>query len=201
MQNLALPELPGELNWHNKPLSAHVDNHGTLHITAGPETDWFIDPAGGTDNHSAPVGLFTPCDEHFLFSSRVTVDFASSFDAGVLFIYLQHNLWAKLCFEYSPQKEPMIVSVVTRGTSDDANAVVIPGNTIYLRVSRDGDTFAFHYAEDGITWHLARYFTLGPLKDLQIGFSAQSPTGEACTASFAEITYQQEKLKDIRNGS
>jgi hypothetical protein len=36
-------------------------------------------------------------------------------------------LWAKLCFELSPQHQPMIVSVVTWGTSGDCNAAPSTG--------------------------------------------------------------------------
>ena len=41
----------------------------------------------------------------------------------------------KLCFEHSPDRQPMIVSVVTRGVSDDANAFAVDGQTAWLRVS------------------------------------------------------------------
>ena len=57
--------------------------------------------------------------------------------------------WAKLCFEYSPQREPMVVSVVTRGLSDDCNSFVVDGATVWLRIARVGSAFAFHASTDG----------------------------------------------------
>ena len=89
----------------------------------------------------------------------------------------------------------MIVTVVTRGFSDDCNSVLIDGNTVYLRVARIGTAFALHYALDGRYWHFVRYFTLGALENLQVGFLAQSPTGEGCRVRFSEIAYRPGLLK------
>jgi hypothetical protein len=51
-----------------------------------------------------------------------SVEFASVYDAGVLLVHASERQWAKLCFEYSPQQRPTLVTVVTRGTSDDCNS-------------------------------------------------------------------------------
>jgi hypothetical protein len=74
---------------------------------------------------NAPAALFLPPDQDFSLRVRVTVDFGATYDAGVLCVYAQDQTWANLCFEYSPQNQPMIVSVVTRGASDDCNSVVV----------------------------------------------------------------------------
>ena len=37
-----------------------------------------------------------------------------SFESGVLMLWIDDRHWGKLCFEYSPDRQPMIVSVVTR---------------------------------------------------------------------------------------
>lgn len=201
MTTLTLPSLPGDLQWKNDPVDWKVEPDNSLSITAGAKTDWFIEPSGSTwVSTSAPAALFTPPDEHFLLSARVTVNFTSTFDAGVLFLYEREDIWAKLCFEYSPQNQPMIVSVVTRGSSDDCNSTVIDGNTVYLRVARIGGAFALHYSSDGTYWNMVRYFTLGNVENLRVGFEAQSPTGEGCTVSFSEITYRPDLLKEMRTG-
>jgi regulation of enolase protein 1 (concanavalin A-like superfamily) len=108
--------------------------------------------------------------------------------------------WAKLCFEYSPQGEPMIVSVVTNGVSDDCNSVPLARNDIYLRITRLGQALAFHYSEDGRYWRLVRYFTLRNTENLRAGFSSQSPTGQGCHAAFDQIAYRPAAVKDVRSG-
>ena len=201
MTTLTLPPLPGDLQWKNAPVDWKVGSDSSLSITAGSKTDWFVEPSRSTwVLTNAPVALFTPPDEHFLLSAKVTVNFASTFDAGVLFLYERDDLWAKLCFEYSPRNQPMIVSVVTRGFSDDCNSTVIDGNAVYLRVARMGGAFGLHYSLDGTYWNMVRYFTLGEVENLRVGFEAQSPTGEGCNVVFSEIVYRPDLLKDMRTG-
>lgn len=200
MTNLIIPTLPGALQWHIPPLEWSYEPDKGLSILAGARTDWFADPAGGPAQDNAPCALVSAPDDHFLLSARVAVAFAATFDAGVLQVRVTDELWAKLCFEFSPQGHPMIVSVVTRGRSDDCNSVEVDRAAIYLRVARTPRTLAFHYSYDGHFWHLVRYFSLGTVLSPQVGFSAQSPTGEKCTAVFSEISYRAGTLNDNRSG-
>lgn len=192
--------LPSELEFVNAPTEWRVENENELFLCAGAKTDWFVDPSSDTRADNAPAALFKTRAENFLLSARVQVDFASTFDAGVLQIRVRDDVWGKLCFEYSPQKQPMVVSVVTRGVSDDCNAVPIESNVVYLRVARIGGAFVFHYSLDGTFWNFVRHFSLGDVDELRVGFSAQSPTGERCAAKFSEIAYQERRVGDLRNG-
>lgn len=196
-----LESIPTELTWQNTPLDWQVDDSDALSITAGPQTDWFYDPAETTRVATAPSALFTPPDVDFMLSARVEVEFASMFDAGVLRIHINDDTWAKACYEFTPQSEPMIVSVVTHGTSDDCNGVIAPRDNIYLRIARIGPAFAIHYSLEKTFWHLVRYFSLGNSSGVQVGFSAQSPIGPQCTARFSEIMYSATRLSDLRNGN
>ncbi len=196
----SLPSVPEALAWHNQPEAWLIGPDHSLSITAGDHTDLFIDPAGSSSKDTAPAALFAPPDASFILSARVAVGFASTFDAGVLQIRARDDLWAKLCFEFSPERQPMIVSVVTRGTSDDCNSTVVSGSEAFLRLALTPQTVAFHYSLDGRTWRLVRYFSLGRLDRPQVGFSSQSPTGRRCTAIFSEIAYRPGELGDIRSG-
>jgi regulation of enolase protein 1 (concanavalin A-like superfamily) len=200
MTTFRLPGIPGDVSWKHQPLDWEMGSGGDLTITAGEGTNWFIDPGGNRTEDSAPAGLFVPPDANFLLSAKVAVEFASTFDAGALQLRSREDLWAKLCFEYSPQGEPMIVSVVTRGVSDDCNSVVIQGTEVYLRLAQTPRTTAFHYSRDGHYWRMVRYFSLGEITSLQVGFSSQSPTGKKCRAVFSEIRYVPGVLKDNRSG-
>lgn len=193
--------IPAPLTWLNEPVSTEVDQQGsTIWIGAGPETDWFIDPAGGRPKTNAPIALFSPPDSTCLLAARITLNFAATYDAGVLFVFANPTHWAKLCFEYSPQNRPAIVSVVTRGVSDDCNSMTIARDTVFLRVYRQRNVFAFHASEDGRFWHLNRYFGFDTDSEIKLGLSAQSPLGNGVVASFSEVTYQKRGLEDIRNG-
>jgi regulation of enolase protein 1 (concanavalin A-like superfamily) len=118
----------------------------------------------------------------------------------VLLLYAGEGLWAKLCFEFSPQGQAMVVSVVTREYSDDANSMIVGAHTVLLRIARLGPAFAFHWSEDGRFWHFVRHFSLPGAGRLSAGFAAQSPTGEGCTARFSEIKFTAARLPDLRSG-
>lgn len=200
MNSLEFSNLPGALEWLNTPRAFATNNADELQITAGAQTDWFFDPAGGVQKNDAPVCLFAPDTNSFTLQAQVSVAFAATFDAGVLFVYGDAAHWAKLCFEFSPQAQPMIVSVVTRGVSDDCNSVVVAGNTVFLRVYRHENIWAFHFSPDGAFWNFVRYFDLGVQENVRVGFAAQSPMGQGCAATFAHIQFHARGLTDLRNG-
>ena len=54
---------------------------------------------------------------------------------------------------------------------------------------------------DGAYWQLLRYFTLGEASGARVGFLAQSPIGDGCTAVFDSITYQPGAPADLRDGT
>ncbi len=189
---------------------------GAVTVQAQPRTDIFIDPVGGSAGTGAGAGAALNAEStlnavtllgdvpegDFQLSARVTVDFASAFDAGVLLIWLDDGHWGKLCFEFSPAGEPMIVSVVCRGVCDDANAFTVPARSAWLRVSRIGRAYAYHASPDGETWQMIRVFALDDQTSHdRIGFEGQSPTGDGCSVTFDEIRFLPERLADLRDGS
>lgn len=171
-----------------------------LSISAGPGTDWFNDPDRGTRASSAPV-FCAAVTEDCQLSARVNVAFDSAFDAGVLFVHQTEDDYAKLCFERAPSGENMVVSVVTRAVSDDSNGPSIDGDSVLLRISRFRQVIAFHWSLRPESWTLLRYFQLrDPNAPTTLGFLAQSPTGQGCTATFSDISYRAVTPTDIRNG-
>ena len=202
---LKLPSLPFPLEPAGSPPSGCRLRNGVPTLTAAANTDMFIDPAG-TDLADLPdagrfVGL--PPAGDFTLAAQVSVEFGSMYDAGVLLIHARERHWAKLCFEYSAQRQPTAVTVVTRGTSDDCNSFEVDGSTLWLRITRTGAAWAFHASADGSWWRLLRYFSLtGDAADLvRVGFMAQSPTGPGCSATFDHIWFQAGAAKNLRDGS
>jgi uncharacterized protein len=201
-----LANLPFELS--ADPAEAwRVDtSSGVVGVTAPPHTDIFADPAGAASDIESMLNaatlLGTPPAGDFQLSARVRVDFKSTFDAGVLLLWDDDQHWGKLCFEFSPSGEPMVVSVVTREFSDDANAFSVADQAVWLRVSRVGRTYGYHASTDGAHWQMIRYFSIGgAIERHRIGFEGQSPTGDGCVATFDEIRFVPERLRDMRNGS
>ena len=208
MNELIHPALPFALSpAGRKDCEFALDNEGTLTLTGEPRSDLFIDPSGaGADRPEAGYLVGVPPQGDFTLSARITVPFASMFDAGVLLVHAGRDRFAKACFEFSPQRTPMAVSVVTRGTSDDANGRVVEhGDTLWLRVTRTARAWAFHSSLDGEWWDMLRYFTLDePEQDrdkVSVGFLAQSPAGDGLKVTFAQIAYAEGAPENLRDGS
>lgn len=202
MTDLALPGVPFPLQASGNPPCQAVVSDGVLALTSGAKSDLFIDPAG-EEGARPDAGRLTglPGDRDFTLAARVTVEFGNVFDAGAMLLYLSERRWAKLCYEMSPQRRPMVVTVVTRGTSDDCNSFETAGALIWLRITRSGRAWAFHASENGTLWRLVRYFTLGEASGARVGFLAQSPLGSGCTAVFDSITYTPTAPADLRDGT
>jgi uncharacterized protein len=196
---ITLQPFPAPLRWEVPPLRWGF-SASQLTAHAGPRTDLFVSPQGDPPTLNAPR-LLGALGGDFQLSALVTVDFQATFDAGVLLVWRDERTWAKLCFEYSPGGAPMVVSVVTRGTSDDANGFTVAGRSVHLRVSRLGPAFAFHASTDGARWELIRHFALDAGEAPLAGFLAQSPTGEGCAVTFEAIRYAPARLADIRSGA
>jgi regulation of enolase protein 1 (concanavalin A-like superfamily) len=211
-QLLRVPGVPFPLTPSPAGLWRVDEAAGAVSVSAQPRTDIFIDPGNGAGGAGAALNaesmlnaatlLGDVPDGDFQLSARVTVDFAATFDAGVLLLWLDERHWGKLCFEFSPAGEPMVVSVVCRGVSDDANAFLVPGRAVWLRVSRIDRVYAYHASLDGKAWRMIRVFVLHDqaARD-RIGFEGQSPTGDGCSVSFDEIRFLPERLADLRDGS
>jgi regulation of enolase protein 1 (concanavalin A-like superfamily) len=197
---MQLVPLPMALEWQVAPLDWSVGVDGSLRIVAGPRTDLFVDPAGGPAALGAPR-IAGVVEGDFQFSARVRADLRATFDAGALVLHAADDIWVKLALERSPQGDAMVVSVVTRGLSDDANGRVVTGDGVWLRVSRMGAACALHASDDGARWELVRHFALDAPAGLTAGFLAQSPTGEGCTASFDDVRFVAEPLAELRDGS
>jgi uncharacterized protein len=196
---VAIESLPFALSWHGEPVEFGT-GHDSLWAEAGGPTDLFVDP-GTRVSYLSASRLVAQVGGDFTLSARVSVDFRSIFDAGALLVWIDEDRWAKVCLELSTQGRPTVVSVVTRGVSDDCNSFATERDEMWLRLARVGTAYAFHASVEGRQWELIRYFSLEPGAGWpHVGFLVQSPRGAGCTARFEEISFVPIRLADIRSG-
>jgi regulation of enolase protein 1 (concanavalin A-like superfamily) len=201
MSNETSVSIAGEsFAWLDVDVAGDVtESSGGIVIKAPPRTDWFIDPISGNVTRTAPALVTSAPEGDFTLQAQVHAETRDRFDAGALLVHGDDHSWAKLCLERSPDGELMVVSVVTHVTSDDCNGEVV-GATAWLRVARVDRAFAFHWSADGQRWRFVRLFGL-PVRAVRIGFIAQSPVGEGCTARFDRVALAERRLVDLRDGS
>jgi regulation of enolase protein 1 (concanavalin A-like superfamily) len=198
--SIVVPGVP-PLDWVNGPGLAETPTSGVLILTAVAGADWTNDAFGGPQQHAATALGFAPT-QYFSLSVRAQVPTErTTFDAAVLAIWGDPDHWAKLCFEYSPQGQAMVVSVVTNEYSDDCNSTLVSEEAVYLRVVRSGAAWAFHSSIDGHSWVFVRVFRLAFDGPIRVGFLAQAPMGDSCVAEFDNIVYSINVPADFRDGS
>ena len=187
--------------WQHEPEQWQVGAADQVTISAGPATRWFVDPGDPSDSGLRAPALLAPVGGDFQLRASLQLRGDAAFDAGALVVYVDEWSWAKLCLENSPAGVPMVVSVVTRGVSDDCNSLTLErGAAISFRLARLGAAYAFHASHDGESWELIRYFALESPELVSVGFQAQSPRGAGATVRFDDIGWSRERLGNIRSG-
>lgn len=173
-------------------------------IYAPPHTDFFCNASGEEGEAAgtlcnAPV-YYTEIEGDFVLKVKVSHDCASTYDAAALLVYKDETNWAKRCFEKTDIGPNAVVSVVTRGQSDDANGCNIADKSVWLQICRVGDAFAFHFSEDGAHFYMTRFFHFPAGKVAKVGLVAQSPTGSGGMRTFEHLTIEHKTVENIRAG-
>lgn len=197
-KDLRLASIPHPLTWENKPLSYSIKAN-ELVIIADPKTDMFRDPNVTYNTDNAPKLVFTP-DEDFVLTAGIEHSFSSKWDGGAIVLKKDLKNWVKFCFEKDYTGARRVVSVVTRDISDDSNSVEINSNKVFFKMAKAANVITLYYSMDNTKWFLVRHFQFNVTGTLQLGFLAQSPTGEQCEVKFSDITYKNVKIKDPYTG-
>ena len=192
-------EYLSQFTWLNPPLS-HEIKDSSLSVTVGEGTDYFNNPEDGSITASAPF-LNKEIQGDFVAKALVEPDFSSQWNAVALMVYLDSLHWIKFAFENSDATGPSMVSVVTRGTSDDANGAILKDQSrIWLALVRKGGLYSMHWSEDGEQYYMTRLTQLPNAETIQLGLEMQSPVGKEAThrIHFFEIEAKSvENLRDI----
>lgn len=187
-----------KLSWLNPPKNYQV-NDGVLEIEVAKGTDFFNNPEDSTIVGTAPF-LYQQASGDFVATAVVQPDFSSQWNAVALLLYLDPENWIKFAFESSDATGPSIVSVVTKGTSDDANGAVLDEHqTIWLTIARKGNNYAMHWSADGQNYSMARLTAMPVSPVVKIGIEAQSPVGEKALHKIHDFTIESKTVKDLRN--
>ncbi|HEV2355460.1 MAG TPA: DUF1349 domain-containing protein [Puia sp.] len=192
--SLRSPLLPGSLVWENTPLRYELAADHIL-IESGGKTDMFRDPNVTYNTDNAPKLLFVP-DSNFVLTASVHHNFTSKWDGGAIVLKADSLNWIKFCFEKDYTGQRRVVTVVTKGISDDCNSAAVNANTVYYKIAKAGNVITLYYSLDGRGWFLVRHLTFDSMAPLKLGFLAQSPTGEHCTVLFSHIHYSPRKIRD-----
>lgn len=180
-----------------------VDSSGQVLFRVGAKKDFFSDPDGKLSNNSAPI-LLSSVDntKPFTLTAKVTPQFTANgmYNAGVLYIYSNNDLYQKFCFEQDENGDHRIVSVRTVGTSDDNNHDLVRQKYVYMKISSDTKTVGSYYSLDNKKWKLARLYKNDYPAQLYLGISAQCPVDTGTLSYFNDVRIEPKSVKDFRLG-
>lgn len=195
---LKITAIPNPLTWQNTPISYSIKDN-SLTIVAGEKTDMFRDPNVTYNTDNAPKLLFKPAND-FVLSTSIQHGFTNKWDGGAIVLVEDSLNWIKFCFEKDYTGAKRVVSVVTKDISDDCNSIEISNNKVYYKIAKADNVITLYASVDGKKWLLIRHLQFNNSKPFQVGFLAQSPTGNFCKVSFADIKYQAKKINDPYTG-
>lgn len=173
-----------------------------IEISAGAETDFFIEPGlPPYEKANAPLLLKTVDNtKPFTFSFKTTPVHKVKYDAGMAFIYIDDKHWLKFAFEADERMNKRLVTVKTKDFSDDNNHDAVKSPSVFMKISSDTKVVGFYYSIDGKSWQLVRVFKNKYPSTIKIGVGSQSPAGKGNKSVFENFKFSETSVKDFRMG-
>lgn len=191
--------------WLNESSIRKEDNKLIVHATK--ESDFFCNNGAIGEEEITAESLcnapyyYTEIIGDFVLKAKVSHEFIYIYDSASLMVMVDKDNWAKSCFELTDFGTHAVVSVVTKnGESDDANGSNIDANSVWLQITRAGNSFAFHYSVDGENYYMTRFYNLPATETVKIGMLAQSPTGDGGDRCYEDLYIESKTVKNIRFG-
>ena len=195
----------GCFQWMNES-RARIEGDALV-ITAPARSDYFRNHSAAAEEGITPDSIqnapyyHTDVPGDFVMRVRVHHGFKDTYDACAIMVMQSETVWGKACFELTDFGTHAVVSVVTNGVSDDANGCNIAGDEVWLQVCRVGNSFAFHYSEDGQRFYMMRFFYLPADTTIKVGLVAQAPQGGGGERYFRDLSLEHKTVKNIRSGA
>ena len=194
-----------EFKWINE--GSMTQKNDRIGIYAPESSDFFYNNGSDNEEGITPESLcnapfyYTEVTGDFVMKVRVSHDFKDTYDSSSVMVMLDMKTWAKACFEKTDFGTHAAVSVVSRnGECDDANGCNITGNAVWLQITRVGNSFAFHFSEDGENFFMMRFFNLPAPETVKVGLLAQAPQGKGGIRFYDNLTFEMRTVKNIRFG-
>lgn len=188
------------LIWDHPPLQWEALPGNGLRVYAPEKADYFQDPGGVTKKDAAPY-LWLNASGNFVARTQVRAPQSRLHgDAATIMVRQDTLHWLKLCYECTDWSALAVISVVTNGTSDDANGVELALPQVWLQVHRTGDVFGLHYSVDGQTWRMVRLLRMAMPASIKVGLVAQCPGGPGVAIDFLSFSVEPRTVKDLRAG-
>lgn len=174
------------MEWHCEP-PAWRDDEGAITVTTAHGSDFWRKTHYGFVRDNGHF-FFERVAGDFAAEAKITGDYTALYDQAGLMARLDEATWIKTGIEFVDGAQ-QLSAVVTRDYSDWSVAPA-PDNpsSLWLRLTRQGDTIEIHTSFDGQTYTMLRLAYFPPAEPVQVGIMACSPEGPGFTARFEDFS-------------
>ncbi len=173
------------MNWYNEPASWSADKD-ELHMRVENGTDYWRTTHYGFVRDNGHFYYQEQAGD-FVASAKITGQYVDLYDQAGLMIWLDDQNWIKTGIEYVEEQQH-VSAVVTRDFSDWS---VCPQNhnpeSIYLRLTRQGDAVRIDYSFDDFTYQMLRLAYFPPNETVQVGLMGAAPDGRGFSVTFEQF--------------
>ncbi|MCZ7539997.1 MAG: DUF1349 domain-containing protein [Anaerolineae bacterium] len=170
------------MQWYNEPPAWSAQGNA-ITIHAAPQTDFWRKTHDGGIRDNGHF-YYRPVRGDFVAQVRFSGDYSALYDQAGLMIRVDAATWLKGGVEFVGDVYHASV-VVTRDYSDwSVVALEQAPPALWLRVVREGHTFAVTYSLDGVAYTMLRQAYLTDAAQVGVGLMACAPTGQGFAATF-----------------
>lgn len=189
----------GVFKWMNAPESFSVADN-SIQVIADKGTDFFNNPEDLSITATAPL-LYQDVNGDFVLNALVKPDFSSMWNAVSLMVFIDDANWIKFAFENSDATGKSIVTVVTKGVSDDANGAVLSElEQVWLKLIRKENIYSMLWSADGHQYKMARLTSMPVAETIKVGVEFQSPVGDPASHQLNYFSLTKTTVADLRKG-
>ena len=183
--------------WSSEPNSWVLSQEEHLKIQASLGEDIFYMPGIREVNN---VCVYERClTGNFTLEVSITVEGSEFADAGGILVRTDTSQWLKACIERSRLLKWAVFTVFTTPYSDEACGPTLKLGKGILRLTREGNRFAFFYkSEDKQDWKFVRTCWWTVPERVYVGLFTQAPFSNKCSAEFSHLKLYPWAAPDCR---
>ena len=178
------------MEWFNEPERWEAREDGAIQVTTGPSTDFWQKTHYGFQRDNGHF-YYQNVEGNFQATVKVSGHYRDLYDQAGLMARVDAANWLKCGIEFVDGVQ-QISAVYTREFSDWSVAP-LAGNppTIFVRLSRENETFQVEYSLDGQDYTLLRLGYLAAGVSVMVGIMAAAPDGSGFEVKFEDFQVKE----------
>ena len=178
------------MEWFNEPKQWQTGPDGAIEVTTGPGTDFWQKTHYGFQRDNGHF-YYRQVEGDFQADVKISGAYRDLYDHAGLMVRVDTANWLKCGIEFVEGVQN-VSAVYTREFSDwSVTPLAGQPAALFIRVSREKETFQFFYSLDGETYTLLRLGYLAVNGPVRVGIMAASPEGPGFPVRFENLSIKE----------